>query len=131
MQPSSKIPLLIAQVVISLVLIVSGIYNCIVNTSMRPFWVSLIVFPAGLFLPHPELPKKVLELTNLDQIDGHQQRQNFLWVRFCIQIVLCLCLIGVGIYNLCVDSKDPIWTALVVFPLGCILPSPCTIVNHV
>ena len=52
----SKWPVVLAQLLLGAVLIGVGLYNCTVS-GIDPLWVSLIVLPVSIFLPHPQAPE--------------------------------------------------------------------------
>ena len=130
-----NIPVLIAQLIISLLLIGVGLYNCTVNGIDR-FWISLIVFPISVFLPHPQAPDFPLLrdeiLPDQDQVDGptpesiNRDRQyNLRRAGFICYICACLVICVISICCLALlNDWQIVWTALMTVSVGCLLPTP-------
>ena len=131
-----KLPVVIIQLLISITLIAVGLYNCTVY-GIDSLWVSLVLFPLGVLLPHPEPPVfTTLELgcenCDRDQVDGptpesKRRARHFriLRVVFICHTVTCITVLLVGICCLFLLSHlQPLWVALITFSIGCLLPTP-------
>ena len=128
-----KLPLLIVQLLISIALIVVGLYNCTVY-GIDSLWVSLIVFPLSIFLPHPQPPTfPALESdSDQDQVDGptpasikRAKKYKTLRLLFVCYIIACVALIILGICGLALlNFWRALWVTLIAFAVGCLLPTP-------
>lgn len=129
-----KLLLVIIQLLISVTLIGVGLYNCTVN-GINPLWVSLIVFPVSVFLPHPEhpvFPTWDAEDSDQDQVDGptpesisrsHCYRNRRLV--FICHFLICITLTIVGICGLIAQKRlRALSVGLIAFGCGCLLPTP-------
>ena len=130
-----KLPVLITQAVISVLLFVLGVYNCIVNPD--PLWISLIVFPLSIFLPHPQPPTfssipEEEERSDQDQVDGHTpasikrcRQYRLRRILFACHICICILIIVAGICGfILLTHYRIVWVALTAFGVGCLLPTP-------
>ena len=137
-QKKTKLPVVVAQLFLGVLLIGVGLYNCTVN-GIDPLWVSLIVLPVSIFLPHPQPPALPPRETpdepthNVDTPDGptpaalqHHRQHRHQTLVFAFHIVVCLTLAAVGICGLVLlDSRLRIlWVALITFAVGCLVPTP-------
>ena len=130
----SKLPVVVAQLFLGALLIAVGLYNCTVN-GIDPLWVSLIVLPVSIFLPHPQSPVLPPEETHddVDVPDGptpntlqHHRQHRRQKLVFALHIFVCLTFAAVGICGLVLlDSRLRIlWVALITFAVGCLVPTP-------
>lgn len=127
----NKLPAVVAQLLLGALLIGVGLYNCTVN-GIDPLWVSLIVLPVSVFLPHPTPPALPQESSsNEDVPDGpavvttqreHRNRK----LLFGIHIAVCLIIATVGICGLVFRGPPlrTLWVALITFAVGCLVPTP-------
>ena len=131
----SKLPVVVAQLFLGALLIGVGLYNCTVN-GIDPLWVSLIVLPVSIFLPHPQPPvlqqqpprpdgddDDIPDGPTLATLQHSHRRQTWL---FAAHIFVCLTLAAIGICGLVLlDSRLRIlWVALLTFAVGCLVPTP-------
>ena len=101
----SKLPVVLAQLFLGALLIGVGLYNCTVN-GIDPLWVSLIVLPVSIFLPHPQ-PPVLSSAPDVDATDGtvpanlqHHRQHHCQKLVFAVHIFVCLTLAAVGIFGL-------------------------------
>ena len=136
---TEKLLLVIIQLLISATLIVVGLYNCTVY-GINALWVSLIVLPVSVFLPHPRpptFPTWDTEDSDQDQVDGptpesiHRSRRyrNLRFV-FISHIIACVALTIVGVCGLILRARfRALWVGLIAFGTGCLLPTPFILLN--
>ena len=104
------------------------------------FWISLIVFPLSLFVPHPQSPTFSTlnpEDSEQDQVDGptpasinRARRYRIQRLLFICYIITCVTLIIIGISCLSLLNRlQALWVALIAFALGCLLPTPLVLLQ--
>ena len=52
-----KTIVLFTQILLSLILVIAGIYNLSAGTNLKPLWVTFTVFPVGLLFPGPSFTR--------------------------------------------------------------------------
>ena len=131
-----KLCLLVLQLLLGALLVVVGLYNCTVS-GIDPLWVSLIVLPVSIFLPHPHPPKlpSADDETDsgIDVPDGptpesirRYKEHRIRRIVFALHIIVCLTIASVGVCCLLIlDSHwRSLWIALITFAVGCLVPTP-------
>ena len=126
-----KLFIVILQILLGVILISVGLYNCTVN-GIDPLWVSLIVLPVSIFLPHPQAPVRASSEDNgVDVPDGltsntlHRRHLRH-HLPFIVYVFICLTIATVGICCLLIldDRWRTLWIALITLAVGCLVPTP-------
>ena len=132
---------ILTQIVISIVIIVVGLYQCATTSPVDPLWINLIVFVTSSFLPHPQISKPSNKDDNdsvnvedtVDRVvstEGEQTPSNLRRTLFIGHLTFCLIVGTIGVVGLSSDSKDlhNLWASLIAFAVGCLLPTPLTLI---
>ena len=113
-----KLCLLVLQLLLGALLVVVGLYNCTVS-GIDPLWVSLIVLPVSIFLPHPHPPKlpSVDDETDsgIDVPDGPTPESIRRYKEHRIRRI---------VFALHIIVWRALWIALITFAVGCLVPTP-------
>ena len=135
------------QIVVSVIIVIVGLYQCIFTSPVDPLWVNLIIFVVSSFLPHPQTPKPStynndvdVEDCDKDTSDGvstevtratSKSPSNLRWGFFIAHLSLCLIVGAVGVIGLVFGSKKLhlLWASLIAFAVSCLLPTPLTLLT--